>query len=113
MSHDQLHSQLDHLVSDLGHVHPVTHHPQAVLQGYLIDWLELVICLVVQPIYLSYVLLSDLDLQDVKIRLKVESPKEVVQIVTRLTRLGCINVLEKCQKVLCNLVVTVEHGEIC
>ena len=108
MSDHQLDSQLDHLVSDLWHVDPVTHHPQAVLHGYLINWLELVIRLVVHPIYLSYILLSDLNLQDIKIGLKVKSACEVVQIVIRLLRLRCIEVLEKCQEVLCDMVVAVE-----
>jgi hypothetical protein len=69
VSDDQLHSQLDHFVSDLGHVHPVNHHPQAVLHSYLINWLELVVRLVVHPIYLSYVLLNDLYLKDVEVGL--------------------------------------------
>ena len=108
MSDHQLHSQLDNLVSDICHVHPVTHDPQAVLHGYLINWLELVIRLVVHPIYLSYVLLSDLYLQDVEVGLQVESAKKVVQIVIRLLRFLCIEVLEKCQEVLCDMIVTVE-----
>jgi hypothetical protein len=66
---DQLHSQLDHLISDLGHVHAVTHHPQTVLHGYLVNRLQLVIRLVVHPIYLCYVLLGDLNLKDVEIGL--------------------------------------------
>jgi hypothetical protein len=69
MSDHQLHSQLDHFVSDLCHVHPVTHHPQAVVHGYLINRLELVIRLIVHPIYLSYVLLSDLNLKDIEVGL--------------------------------------------
>ena len=62
MSDHQLHSQLDQLIPYLTHVHTVTHHPQAVLHGNLINRLELVIRLIVHPIYLSYVLLSDLNL---------------------------------------------------
>ena len=108
MSDHQLHSQLDHLVSDLWHVHPVTHHPQAELQGYLINRLELVIRLVVHPIYLSYVLLRDLYLQDIEVGLQVESAQEVFQIVTRLLILQGKEVLKKCQEVICDMVVTVE-----
>jgi hypothetical protein len=47
-------------------------------------------------------------LQDVEVGLQVESAKKVVQIVIRLLRFLCIEVLEKCQEVLCDMIVTVE-----